>query len=185
MVQVDKDSPAGRAGIHAADTIQSFNGKPISDELSLRMAISSTTPGATVPVVLIRDGQSVNLNVTVAAPPSQATTAKTDDSTPAPPKKIGLSVRNLTPSDRDQMGLDPSVQGAFVTAVLSNSPAERAHLTTSDVITRIGKSTITTADEAAQALVNLKPGATTTVIITRVGAANKVQEIALELRLWQ
>ncbi len=186
VLQVDKDSPAGRAGIHAADTIQGFDDKSIDSELSLRIAIAESTPGKTVPVKIIRDGQPVNVNVTIAAPPAPpSTTSNTNQAPPVPPKKIGVSVRTLAATDRDQLGLDPSATGAFVTAVLSNSPAERAGLTTGDVITKIGKAPITNSDDAAAALTALPPGAQTVVVITRSTGADKQQEIALDLKFWR
>jgi len=182
VLQVDKDSPAGRAGMHAGDTIQSFAGKPINNELSLRLAIAETAPGTQVPIKLIRDGQSVSVNVTVGTPPPPQRTIKEGESVQKPAqKKIGISVRTITPSDRNELNLDPSANGAFVVAVLSNSPAERSGMKAGDVITRVGKKPIQSSEDAAAALSALTPGSQTTIIITRI-ESNKIQEIALDLR---
>ncbi|HEY3333223.1 MAG TPA: trypsin-like peptidase domain-containing protein [Capsulimonadaceae bacterium] len=185
IIQVDRDSPAGRAGIHAADIIQSFDDKVVVDELSLRFAIAETQPGKTVPIKLIRDGNPVNVSVTIGTPPAPPSSGKVDTPAVVPPKKIGISVRTLTASDREHAGLDTTATGAFVTAVLSNSPAERAGLMTGDIITRIGKTLVASADDAAAGLATIAPGGQTTVIITRSSGANKIQEIALDLKFWR
>ena len=103
VLQVDKDSPAGRAGIHAADIITSWAGKPIDGELSLRLAISGTAPGTVVPIELIHDGKPQTVTATVASPPpAEGTATAPEPATPktAPQRKIGISVRTLAPADR-------------------------------------------------------------------------------------
>lgn len=185
VARVDKDSPAGRAGIHAADTIQSFDGKSIDNELSLRLAIAEATPGRQVPLTLVRNGQPVSLNVVVGAPPLPQQVVKEDNANQSPmQKKVGISVRTLSAVDRNELNLDPSATGAFVVGVLSNSPAERAGLKAGDVITQIGKAPIQTADDAAKALSGLPPGAQETIIITRMDE-NKIAEFALDFRFWE
>ncbi|MDR3711056.1 MAG: PDZ domain-containing protein [Capsulimonadaceae bacterium] len=181
VMQVDKDSPAGRAGIHAGDAIVSFAGKPITDELTLRPAIADAAPGTTVPVQLVRGGQTISVNVTVGSPPPSQEVAKAEITPQPASKRIGVGVRTITAADRSQLSLDTTQTGALVVAVLSNSPAEHSGLRTGDIITRISKTTIATADDAAKALSALGPGAQATVIIIR-SDHDKIFEIALNLR---
>ncbi len=60
-------SPAKAAGIQAGDKVVSFDGKPVSTWTALGNDIRSTPAHRTVPVVVLRDGHQVHLNVTPAA----------------------------------------------------------------------------------------------------------------------
>jgi serine protease Do len=178
--QVNNDSPAGKAGIHATDVITSFNGKPVTGELSLREAISATAPGTAVPVELVRNEAPINLTVTIAPPP-----VNQQDVNPTTvkivPRKLGVSVRTLTPTDRQENALGTSLQGAFVTSVVPNSPADLAGLSQGDVITQIGRSPITSADDFTKALAQSPDGQPGTVVIVR-SVEGKVSEIAINLQ---
>lgn len=65
------DSPAEKAGIQPGDVILQWNGKPINSRDDLPLAVASTDLGKTVNVVLVRDGQRVELNVIVGRAPQR------------------------------------------------------------------------------------------------------------------
>ncbi len=54
------------------DAIIRINGSLVNDTVGLSQAIRSTTPNGTVPMVLIRDGQSLTINFTLGTSASQA-----------------------------------------------------------------------------------------------------------------
>jgi serine protease Do len=176
---VNQDSPAGKAGIHAADIITSFNGKPVSGELSLREAISDTPPGTSVAVMIVRNESPVNLNVTIAPPPASEADIAAPTVKPAP-RKLGISVRTLTASDRQQAGLGTSLVGAYVTAVVPNSPADLAGIMQGDVITQVGRQPIATGDECTKSLAQSTDGGLSTIVVVR-SLQGKVSELALNL----
>ena len=64
---VVKGSPADRAGIQSNDIIVEAAGKEIASVAELRLAISQTPPGASVPLVIIRDSKRKNLRVTLGS----------------------------------------------------------------------------------------------------------------------
>ena len=64
---VVKGSPADRAGIQSNDIIVEAAGKEIASVAELRLAISQTPPGASVPLVIIRHSQRKNLRVTLGS----------------------------------------------------------------------------------------------------------------------
>jgi len=66
VVMVDQDAPAAKAGIKEHDVVLSVNGTHIESEEQLRRVVRETPPGRTVAISLLRDGQPVNLNVTLA-----------------------------------------------------------------------------------------------------------------------
>ena len=64
---VVKGSPADRAGIQSNDIIVEAAGKGSASVAELRLAISQTPPGASVPLVIIRDSRRKNLRVTLGS----------------------------------------------------------------------------------------------------------------------
>jgi serine protease Do len=177
---VDYDSPAGKAGIHATDVITSFDGQPVTGELSLRQAISSAVPGTAVPIELVRDQQPITMTVTIAPPPAAQEDLHPPD-VKIEPRKLGISVRTLTASDRQDEALGISLQGAYVTAVTTDGPADLAGVTVGDVVVRVGRQIITNADDATKALAASDNGQTETVVVVR-STQGKISELALDLR---
>src|SRR5205807_249797 len=63
-------SPAEKAGLKAGDVITEFNGKPVQDSRHLKLQVSQTAPGTTVPLKVLRDGKSRTFDVAVKELPS-------------------------------------------------------------------------------------------------------------------
>jgi membrane-associated protease RseP (regulator of RpoE activity) len=63
----DAASPAKQAGLKAGDKVVSFDGKPVSTWTALGNAIRDTPAHRTVPVVIIRNGTRMTVDVTLAA----------------------------------------------------------------------------------------------------------------------
>jgi 2-alkenal reductase len=66
---VKADTPAAAAGIKDGDIIVSVNGKVIDSEHPLDATLSQFAPGMTVPVEILRDGQTLTLQVTLGTRP--------------------------------------------------------------------------------------------------------------------
>ena len=66
--QIVPDSPAEKAGLKEDDVIVALNGKQL-DSRALRLAISSTAPGSTVDLTILRNGSERNYSVTLDAMP--------------------------------------------------------------------------------------------------------------------
>ncbi|HEX5323807.1 MAG TPA: trypsin-like peptidase domain-containing protein [Capsulimonadaceae bacterium] len=180
--QVDEDSPAGRAGIHAADVVTSFDGQPVDGELSMREAISNTAPGKSVAIALVRDGKPLTVTAMITAPPAGQPEDHAATQPTAAPKTVGVAVRTLTASDRSQLSLDPNVTGAIITSVDPNSPAADAGLQEKDVIEQVGTTKVATGADAIKALTDLSPDLPITLRVMR-STDGKLQEIALDVHI--
>lgn len=84
------DSPAQKAGLQANDIILSLDGTPVTNTPSAIAIISKKTPDSTLAIVVNRDGQEHNINVTIAERPSISRT----QSNPQNPQQ-----RQLTPEE--------------------------------------------------------------------------------------
>ncbi len=61
--------PAERAGIQPCDVIVEYNGQAVTDPNQLLLMIARTPMGAKVPVVIVRDGKEITLEVTAEERP--------------------------------------------------------------------------------------------------------------------
>jgi membrane-associated protease RseP (regulator of RpoE activity) len=60
---VDRNGPADLAGLKKGDLITDFGGKPVRTPGDLRLRIYEAMPSSTVPVVVMRDGQRLEIPV--------------------------------------------------------------------------------------------------------------------------
>lgn len=63
---VSADSPAAKADLQKGDIILSFAGQQIDDLRDLTRAVATTKPEATAEITLLRRGQEITLDVTIA-----------------------------------------------------------------------------------------------------------------------
>ncbi|QMV18970.1 PDZ domain-containing protein [Granulicella sp. 5B5] len=66
VLLVDHDGPAGKAGLRPHDILVSLNGTAIANADALSKMIHETAPGVGVTLVVLRDGQTMKVSVTIA-----------------------------------------------------------------------------------------------------------------------
>ena len=139
---VEADSPAAKAGVEPGDIIVRFAGKPIEKSVDLPRIVGATKPGSRVQITVWRRGATRSLGITVGeVEPERVVQAEAP--TPRAPqvsevaRGIGLSVRPLTPAEREQL----QVPGGVVVET-AEGPASRAGLREGDVIVAVGNQQI-------------------------------------------
>jgi serine protease Do len=65
VVAVESGTPAANAGLQQGDVIVAFNGQTVEGPNDLVAKVQGTAPGTSVTLQIYRDGQSMNVNVTV------------------------------------------------------------------------------------------------------------------------
>ncbi len=113
------DSPAKKAGLLQGDLITAFNGKPIKDPRDMAMAVAETPAGKTVPVTITREGHEKTVDVTIDKLKTQEAAAENKEGE----GPIGWLWRRSPPENRDQLGIDATVQGVMVARVAPDSRA--------------------------------------------------------------
>ncbi|HZI19548.1 MAG TPA: PDZ domain-containing protein [Pyrinomonadaceae bacterium] len=64
---VNRNGPAGLSGLKRGDVVVEVNGKPTRTSGDLRLRIYEAMPGSTIPVVVFRDGQRMEMQVKVGS----------------------------------------------------------------------------------------------------------------------
>jgi len=155
--QVTAGKAADKAGIKEEDVIISYNGVKITDTDQFVRLVEQTTPGAAVPIVLVRNKKEMTLNVTVGSA-TMAATSTTTTSSSADRQKIGMDVASITPEIANRYNL-PVNSGVFVTQIYPGTPAEEAGLVRGDIILRVGAVQIANADQFWSELNKAMPNA--------------------------
>ena len=187
---VQLDSPAGKAGLQAADIVTTYDGRPIFGEVSLRESISATPPRKAVAIAYVRDGKLDTATVTLGTAPTLPTDAPAAaPTTPAVPPavKLGLVVRDLLAQDRLSLNLPPTTTGVLITGVEPGSPADNVSQMTGitlngAVLQKVGRKTITSKADLAQAAALLSSGSSLPLVIL-YSDNNQVHQSAVTVRL--
>ena len=71
VVKVETGSPAEQAGLRANDVVVSWDGQSIEDPTLLRLVVAQSRVGSTVKATIIRQGEEMQLDVTVGRRPPE------------------------------------------------------------------------------------------------------------------
>jgi serine protease Do len=134
---VEPGSPADKGGVRQGDVIRTFKGQAVDSAEHFRSLVASTPPGTEVPLGILRDGQSLSLKVTLGEQPP--TLAGGGGKAPTEGTLRGISVQELTPSIRDQLGLSPQTRGVVISDLEQDCPAALQGLQPGDVIESINR----------------------------------------------
>ncbi|HLO65720.1 MAG TPA: Do family serine endopeptidase [Holophaga sp.] len=149
---VDRGTPADKAGIRRLDVITGVDGQKIRSGDELVAAIAGRRAGETVTVTVWRENAFKDFKVVLGDRRElQKGDADEEDSAPAPGKEApggekslnlektyGFTVEALTPANRHNFGIQKDVKGVVVTFVATRSGAAEKGLTPGLVITAVG-----------------------------------------------
>ncbi|MBK0391895.1 DegQ family serine endoprotease [Ramlibacter algicola] len=103
VANVQKGSPADKAGLKSGDVIRAVNGQPVVASGDLPALIGAAKPGDKVDLKVVRQGKAVDLAATLAT--SNEKVAKADDSGGAASQgRLGLALRPLDRDEQQQVG---------------------------------------------------------------------------------
>jgi serine protease Do len=156
---VNPNTPGARAGLQPGDVIQSFNGQAVTKSAELQRLVGAAPVNSRATLRVLRDDQVVTLTATLEELKDEGRTTPTRPTTPdnendggVTPGVLGLSLRSLTPNDVKTFGLDNTARGVVVLRAAPNSAGANAGLRRGDVIERVGRRAVTTAEAAQQAI---------------------------------
>ena len=146
VAQVTPDSPASSAGLQQGDVITSLNGQGVTNSSALQMAVAQVSPGTSLTLGVIRNGQPLTLHVTVGEYHAKGAQVAANEGAPQS-GKLGLTVGDLTSDERQQLNLPDDLHGAVIENVRPASPAEDAGLQPGDVVLQVNRKPTTSANQ--------------------------------------
>lgn len=162
---VVKDSPAEEAGLLRGDVIFEFGGKNVDEPYMLKNIVASSFPGETIGLKVIRDGEIVELSVTIGNLPSET------EKTPTIFKNVlkGISVQNLTTEAYRQLNLPDRIRGVVVTNIEADSPSATA-LIPGDIILEINRKAISNIEDYESIVSKIKSDQDVLLLVFRKGS---------------
>ena len=145
---VQPDTPAAKAGIHAGDAVLSVNNEAVKDARDLSRRISLLQPGANVKLALIRDGKERTVEVNLGKLPDQ----RADRPSERGGKSGGTDLSGLGLSLAPAPSMGAGREGVVVTEVDPSGPAAERGLKSGDVILEAGGKPVTNPADVRDAL---------------------------------
>lgn len=138
IAQVERGSPADRAGLRPGDVVLSVDGVPVKSSADLRNRIGLAEVGQTVALEVLRDGRRSRLDVKITA----ARDRRADAGQP-PSQLAGVELSDI-PAGHPAFN---RIGGVLVTGIARGCPAARAGLRRGDIILGIDRQPIRSLSE--------------------------------------
>ena len=166
VAEVEKDSPAAKAGLESGDVIVQFGGEKVRSVAELRRMVGETPAGRNVELQVRRNGEDKTLNAIIEARnegPEPLLGKLRDEVWPRinvpvydfsfdfGGPRLGVSVDPLNEQLGQYFGVKDG-KGVLVREVNSGSAAEKAGLKAGDCITKIDSTPVDSANELHRAL---------------------------------
>jgi serine protease Do len=161
VTEVRPGSPAAAAKLETGDLVLKFNGKDIQGPRDLQGVVERLKAGATYPMVIVRDGKEMTVNVHVKEMPGDyslaGNTVTHETAEPETPKAdnfadLGIDIEAIRPEVVQKLGYKGELTGVLVTSVKPDSPAAKAGLGEGMVIEKVGSKKVASPAEFKESL---------------------------------
>jgi serine protease Do len=130
---VTPGAPGAKAGLKSGDVITAIDGKKVEGSDDLTLDVVSHTPGSTVSLDVVRNGQPTKISVTLGTRPGGidwnkqnrqgGSDEEENNGSTGNASVRGISVETLTPDTAQQIGLPSTIRGVVINSVDADSPA--------------------------------------------------------------
>jgi serine protease Do len=186
ITQVSPGKPGDKAGLKVGDAIVGIDGQKIEDSNDLTLKVTEHAPGSTVSLDVIRNGQTMKVNVTLGQRPTAVNFGEpggnqgdngdngSDNGGSGNVSKsaYGLTVETLSPDLTQQLQLPGNTHGVVIDSVDPDSPAADA-VTRGDVIMGVNRHPVNNVDDF-QRLMSEAHGKSVLLTVNRGGAVTFV-----------
>lgn len=165
ITDVTPNSPAAKAGLKAGDIVLKYNGTAISRTSELLNYLNRSVPNQTIQLEILRDDKTRNISATLTTAPDD-TPAKVDQDAENAGPKIGVAIRDLSPSELAQLNIKG---GVLIQDVMRGGVASQARILPGDVITQLNNTSINNSKEFIKTVSGLKKDSIVRVSLIREG----------------
>lgn len=136
---LNENGPADQAGIQRGDVIVRFNGRAINIYSDLPAMVAQTAPGSIVPVEIVRDGQTVELNVTLALRDGEGGQGAVIEPGPEPVSLLGMELVSVEEAFELGFDMPDGAVGAVVSVIFRDGPAAAKNIQPGTLILEVGQ----------------------------------------------
>ena len=179
--------PAQKAGVKTGDVILKFNGIDIDTMKELPKVVAGTPVGKSVPLVILRNGKTITLNVVLGElelAEKENLITKSSDNKKSKSKtfeKLGFVAEELSKSNIEKFKLKKIKAGILISSVKEGSVAQEAGLLPGMVIVRVGQIEVNSIDVIEDAIKNaIKQKRKAILLLVKVESGTRF--VALELK---
>jgi Do/DeqQ family serine protease len=185
ITRVDAGTPGAKAGLKVGDAIVGIDGQKIEDSNDLTLKVTEHSPGSTVALDVIRNGEPMKVNVTLGQRPTAVNFGGSgnqgdngdngsDNGGAGNVSKsaYGLTVETLTTDLAEQLQLPGGTHGVVIDSVDQDSPAADA-VTRGDVISGVNRHPVNNVEDF-QRLMSQAHGKSVLLTVNRGGAVTFV-----------
>jgi serine protease Do len=142
-----------------------YNGTAISRTSELLNYLNRSVPNQTIQLEILRDDKTRNISATLTTAPDD-TPAKVDQDAENTGPKIGVAIRDLSPSELAQLNIKG---GVLIQDVMRGGVASQARILPGDVITQLNNTSINNSKEFIKTVSGLKKDSIVRVSLIREG----------------
>ncbi|MDB2388530.1 DegQ family serine endoprotease [Alphaproteobacteria bacterium] len=178
--------PAEKAGVKTGDVILKFNNIDIENMKELPKVVAGTPVGKSVPLVILRNGKELSLNVVLGElelAEKENLIGQSSNSVGDKKEydKLGFVAEELNSKNKSKFNLKNIDKGVVITSVKDESPAQSAGLVPGMVIIRVGQVEVNSLDIIDQSLKNaLKQKRKALLFLVKI--ENGTRFVAIELK---
>ncbi|WP_424140592.1 DegQ family serine endoprotease [Roseomonas chloroacetimidivorans] len=153
VAQVEKNSPAARAGLQPGDVVTAVNDQAVRSPRDLARAVAELRPGTEATLTARRNGEDRQLSVRVAAlQDREAGEVGSEEEGTRSRGRLGIALATVEEARRAGVEIPPGTEGAVVAGVRPGSPAAEAGLRPGDIITAVGNRRVDDPDAVVRAI---------------------------------
>lgn len=181
---VTASGPADAAGIEPGDVVIEFDGKPVPTMRDLPRMVADTPVGKDVEVLLLRKGKEITVKVDLGRLEEGEKIAAKEKNAPAVVKEtnvLGLTLKELSKSAREQYGIAESVEGVVITAVEENSSAAEKRIQPGDVIVEVSQETVKTPAAVNGMVKDLKQAGRKSALLLLANKEGELRFVAVRI----
>ncbi|MBV9303884.1 MAG: Do family serine endopeptidase [Acidobacteriaceae bacterium] len=161
VADVTPGAPGSKAGLKSGDVITAIDGKKVEGSDDLTMEVISHSPGNTVTLDVIRNGEPMKVSVTLGQRPGSVdlrdwnkrngqgenNNEEEDNGNTGNASARGISVETLTGDLAQQLNVPANTRGVVVDEVDESSPAADAGIGRGIVITAVDRKPVSNAQD--------------------------------------
>ncbi len=161
IANVEKGSPADKAGLQASDIILKFDGKTVQSSSELPRLVGAIKPGAKVNVQIWRKGALKDMSLVLSELPAEKM-AKRAEKPGKSPGKLGLFISELTPEQKQQLQIS---SGLLVED--AQGPAARAGIRRGDIILAVNNTDVKSIAQFSQIVSQFESHGSVALLVRR------------------